>query len=214
MPRATKTRAESSQATRDALIEAGMAAFASEGLDAPSLDSICERAGYTRGAFYVHFKDRNDFIAAVMDGLTAGFMESMFGTPEEPTEITELVTRFAQAVTSGKYPLPGAVRLHHVLDACSRDPEVRARRAQLYRQAMDNVGASVRDGQQRGLVRRDVEAGQVGSLLVAIVLGIEVLTELEVPFGTMSAAGTILDLVRPVGQPEGSDAKRAGTRRR
>ncbi|MBM4360960.1 MAG: TetR family transcriptional regulator, partial [Deltaproteobacteria bacterium] len=59
MPRRGKSRAEASQETRDALIEAGMAAFASEGLDAPSLDSICERAGYTRGAFYVHFKDRN-----------------------------------------------------------------------------------------------------------------------------------------------------------
>lgn len=192
-----------------------MAAFASEGLDVPSLDSICERAGLTRGAFYVHFKDRSDFIAAVMDSLTSGFMESMFGTKEQPTEITELVTRFAQAVTSGKYPLPGSVRLHHVLDACARDEEVRARRAALYRQAMDNVGASVRDGQQRGLVRRDVEAGQVGSLLVAIVLGIEVLTELEVPFGTMSAAGTILDLVRPVAAPgDSGDGGRPRARRR
>lgn len=191
------SRAAASQETRDALIAAGMAAFASEGLDVPSLDSICERAGYTRGAFYVHFKDRSDFIAAVMDSLTAGFIESMFGSDDEPADIAEIVTRFAQAVTSGKYPIPGAVRLHHVLDACSRDPDVRKRRAELFRNAMDGVGASVREGQKSGHVRRDVEAGQVGALMIAIVLGIEVLTELRVPFGAMSAAGTILDLLKP-----------------
>ncbi len=189
-----------------------MAAFASEGLDVPSLDSICERAGYTRGAFYVHFKDRSDFIAAVMDSLTAGFIESMFGSGDQPADITEIVTRFAQAVTTGKYPIPGAVRLHHVLDACSRDPDVRKRRADLFRHAMDGVGASVREGQQRGLVRRDVEAGQVGSLMIAIVLGIEVLTELKVPFGAMSAAATILDLVRPLPTPEPAEEPRAKPR--
>lgn len=192
-----------------------MAAFASEGLDVPSLDSICERAGYTRGAFYVHFKDRSDFIAAVMDSLTAGFIESMFGSGDEPADIAEIVTRFAQAVTSGKYPIPGAVRLHHVLDACSRDPDVRKRRAELFRNAMDGVGASVREGQKSGHVRRDVEAGQVGALMIAIVLGIEVLTELRVPFGAMSAAGTILDLLKPTADglsEEPSQAKPRGKR--
>lgn len=212
MPRRPRPRAETSQETRDALIAAGMAAIASDGLDAPSLDSICARAGYTRGAFYVHFKDRGDFIAAVMDGLTAGFMETMFGAADRPADLAEIVTRFAQAVASGKYPLPGAVRLHHVLDACSRDGDVRARRAALYRRAMDNLGAAVRDGQEKGLVRHDVDAGQVGTLLLSVVLGIEVLTELHVPFGTMGAAATILDLVRP--QPETPAAPAARSPRR
>ena len=45
------TREETKQATRDALISAGMALFAEQGLDGPSLDAICDRAGFTRGAF-------------------------------------------------------------------------------------------------------------------------------------------------------------------
>lgn len=214
MPRrATKGRAEASLETREALLRAGMTAFADEGLDVPSLDSICERAGFTRGAFYVHFKDRQDFIAAVMDSLTAGFIDSMFGSKDQPSDITEIVTRFATAVTQGKYPIPGTVRLHHVLDACSRDKDIRERRASLYRSAMDVVGHSVREGQQAGTVRREVEAGQVGVLMLAIVLGIEVLTELKVPFGTMGAAATVLDLLR-VPTAEASDGTKAPTARK
>jgi AcrR family transcriptional regulator len=196
------------------LIAAGAAAFAEEGLDVPSLDSICERAGFTRGAFYVHFADRSEFIAAVMNSLTSRFMDSMFGAGAHRADLTETVTRFAQAVSAGKYPLPGAVRLHHVLEACSRVPAVRVRRASLYREAMDRVGAAVQDGQQRGHVRRDVDPGQVGALMVAIVLGIEVLTEIEVPFGTMGAAATMLDLLRSTAREGGGQAAPAKRRRR
>src|SRR5262252_1452795 len=59
-----KFRVASMQRTREALIQAGIELFAEKGLDAPSLDEICDRAGYTRGAFYVHFADRDEFVVA------------------------------------------------------------------------------------------------------------------------------------------------------
>jgi TetR/AcrR family transcriptional regulator, transcriptional repressor for nem operon len=210
-------RAASRQATREALIEAGIAAFASSGLDAPSLDSICERAGYTRGAFYVHFDDRDDFIVAVMDRLTEGFMESIFGSEEAPTDLPTLVSRFAQSVASGRYPIPGTVRLHHVLDACARSPVVRARRAKLMRDAMSAVAELARAGQRAGLLRGNVESGQLGVLLLAIALGIEVLTELQVPFDAAPAADTVLELVRAAGprvEPQPGRSRAAAARPR
>ena len=62
--------------TREALIQAGMAELAGQGLKQPSLDAICARAGFTRGAFYVHFEDREDFIAAVMERVLGGFLDA------------------------------------------------------------------------------------------------------------------------------------------
>src|SRR5262245_28250994 len=63
------------RATREALIRAGMAELARQGLQQASLDAICGRAGYTRGAFYVHFEDREDFVAAVMERVLSGFLD-------------------------------------------------------------------------------------------------------------------------------------------
>ena len=60
MAEPTRRRRETKQETREALISAALAEFAEHGFDAPSLDAICARAGYTRGAFYVHFRDRSD----------------------------------------------------------------------------------------------------------------------------------------------------------
>ncbi|HKA30465.1 MAG TPA: TetR/AcrR family transcriptional regulator, partial [Candidatus Binatia bacterium] len=68
------------QETRDALIAAGLEAFAEHGLDVPSLDAICSRAGFTRGAFYVHFKDRDDFVVAVMEHVLGGFLDAVIAT--------------------------------------------------------------------------------------------------------------------------------------
>jgi AcrR family transcriptional regulator len=56
--------------TREALITAGMELFAKHGLDKPRLDDICEHAGFTRGAFYVHFEDREPYSTSIIKGAT------------------------------------------------------------------------------------------------------------------------------------------------
>ncbi|MGH7328029.1 MAG: TetR family transcriptional regulator, partial [Polyangiaceae bacterium] len=72
MSKATKTRDATKIETRDALIAAGAMEFAEKGVDGPSLDGICARAGFTRGAFYVHFRDRDDLLVAVVDRVLVG----------------------------------------------------------------------------------------------------------------------------------------------
>src|SRR5580765_489599 len=76
----SKSRETAKQETREALIRAGMDLFGEQGLDTPSLDAICERAGFTRGAFYVHFRDRDDFLEAVMQETGASFLDAVLGT--------------------------------------------------------------------------------------------------------------------------------------
>ena len=63
------------KSTRQALLAGRAAELIEHGLDAPSLDAICARAGFTRGAFYVHFKDRDDFLVAVTDWALSGIVD-------------------------------------------------------------------------------------------------------------------------------------------
>lgn len=48
------------EATRRRLLEAAAQVFAEVGLDAASVEAICERAGFTRGAFYSNFETKDD----------------------------------------------------------------------------------------------------------------------------------------------------------
>ncbi len=56
---------ERSDATVEDLIRAGRALFAAEGYAGTSLDTVCERAGVTKGALYHHFAGKRQLFGAV-----------------------------------------------------------------------------------------------------------------------------------------------------
>lgn len=53
--------------TRERLLDAALALFAEHGVEATSIEAICEGADFTRGAFYSNFEDK----AALIDALSA-----------------------------------------------------------------------------------------------------------------------------------------------
>jgi AcrR family transcriptional regulator len=58
--------AEDTAATRAALVDAALFAFARDGVDRATLAGIAEAAGVTRGAVYHHFADKEALLGAVL----------------------------------------------------------------------------------------------------------------------------------------------------
>lgn len=181
-------------ATREALIAAGIELFGREGLDGPSLDAICARAGYTRGAFYVHFRDREDLLVAVMDRVGWAFLEQVFPSDRENEDLAAAVLRFVEAMASGSYPLtrPGGVRPHQLLQACARSPRIRERYVALVAASIERVEGLVGQGQQNGLCRADVRAQDVARWLLATVIGAQSMLELGVPLDAPGLAWSVM----------------------
>lgn len=61
------SRQERKARTRDQLIEAAAAVFASRGYEATSLDDVAAAAGYTKGAVYSNFRNKEDLFFALID---------------------------------------------------------------------------------------------------------------------------------------------------
>lgn len=169
-------REASKKETREALVSAGLAEFAERGIDAPSLDAICARAGYTRGAFYVHFRDRDEFLESVMERVFGAFLDAIIATGDSAHDLEQTVSRFADAVAlAGRRearPLALSIDLHRVLDACARSPALRNRFVAMLTGAADRVAAAASRGQEAGSVRPDVHAPALGSLLAMLALGV------------------------------------------
>jgi AcrR family transcriptional regulator len=193
------TRDETKQQTREALIDAATALFGELGLDAPSLDAICERAGFTRGAFYVHFRDRDDLVEAVMERVGAGFLDAILSTTEQDPDLTATAARFMNAVAAGEYPLmrDGGVRPHQLLDACARSKAIRERYVALANESVARLARVVAKSQARKSVRRDIDARATATTLLALIIGAQTMNDLGVPFDLAQTGATAMTLLSP-----------------
>ena len=202
-PRAAVTRDDAKLQTRAALVQAALELFGAQGLDVPSLDAICDRAGYTRGAFYVHFKTREDILVAVMDHVGALFLARMFeglgadaaaaatesaGGKKNARRVHHAVRRFVDMVGSGAYPLMATagkgplVRPHQLLDACARSAVVRERYRELVQMSLGAIAELVRGDQEDGEIRKDIAPEMVASMAMALVVGAQTMADLGMPF--------------------------------
>lgn len=174
-----KSRELSKQETREALIRAGMATFEEQGVDIPSLDSICARAGFTRGAFYVHFKDRDDFLGAVIDRVISDFVASVIASRGTGDDLAQTIDRFLSTAAAGKLPLAGQHRLvaHLMSRGVQRADRMRNRFRAMLEGAITLLSQAAENGRRAGKVGTDVPPEMVATIFVALALGLMTLLD-------------------------------------
>lgn len=92
-------------------MDAAFEVFAEVGLDAASVEAICDRAGFTRGAFYSNFESKDelflDLVSEVaeqkLEAVTARIREMHDSgmVPSRPAEIVEQVVTVAMDTRQG-----------------------------------------------------------------------------------------------------------------
>jgi AcrR family transcriptional regulator len=110
-----RTQAQRREETREQLLTAAARVFAKEGFHATSLDAIAEEAGFSRGAVYYNFADKEELFLVLLDERCA----------ERSQDLRELLpagTDDDVAATSRLAQLAAA----HAHDAMTGDPEWRA----------------------------------------------------------------------------------------
>ena len=198
--RVAATREQQKEETRRAFVSAAEALFCEKGLETPSLDEISERAGYTRGAFYVHFRDRDELVAAVIETSTVMLLDALVATGDEANDFERTIDFFVTAVESGVYPIPGVLYSHQVLQACARSEKIRERYVAAVTGAARRVAEAARHGQAAGTVRQDVDADEIGLILIGLVMSVETLVEVKFPLNVRKTAEALKKLLLTSGR--------------
>jgi AcrR family transcriptional regulator len=185
----SEVRTARKQDTRRALIEAAVRLFLEHGTEAPSLAAICEEAGCTRGAFYVHFKTREELIVAAMERSLGDFMNRILAT-NAANDDAGFVDAFLAAITTGS-PHVGAasLRFHHLLDACARYPAIRQR----YLTIVDATQETIR---ARLAARKVPDPAARASVIAAIAMGLLAHVDLERPIEPAGVRKVVRELLR------------------
>lgn len=126
------------EATRRRLVEAAIEEFASFGIDATSVEQLCEKAGFTRGAFYSNFASKDELCLAILEYQRDRVVEAVTST-------------FGQAPVDADMEWVSDVALSRFLQIIAPDEPHRRTLAELHQRAVRNPDfgrtAAVIDGE-------------------------------------------------------------------
>ncbi|CAM4156940.1 TetR/AcrR family transcriptional regulator [Nocardia ninae] len=120
--RVTRRRAE----TRERLLTAAYEAFAEEGFGKATVERVCERAGFTRGAFYSNFGSLDELFLAMWEQRSAAMLADvqrlLDDIPVGGTDVRTSIERLERAVPidEGWYRITAEFTTHAL-----RNPELR-----------------------------------------------------------------------------------------
>src|SRR3984893_5327931 len=90
--RQRSTQAERSARSRSALLESAARGLSRYGYGNLVLEEVAREAGYTRGALYHQFKDKEDLALAVIEWVNENWIREVGGpAKEEPDPVAELI---------------------------------------------------------------------------------------------------------------------------
>lgn len=173
--------------TQDKLLDAAIAVFAEKGVLGASVEEICERAGFTRGAFYSNFDSKDELCVAVLrrkgeEVLRAArrATDSVPGERIEPRSVDEVI-RHAVSVFQAGHPIDrewllarNEMRLYALRNPSIREPLLSVE------QSLDELLIAAIGGVvERQAARLTIPLGQLTTLLNAYyeAISIEALME-------------------------------------
>ncbi len=175
MTDATAVTSRRREATRAKLLDAAAQVFAEVGLDAASVEAICERAGFTRGAFYSNFETKDELFLELagrvarsrVDGVRerVALLEREGGALAAGGDPFEIVQQVLDVSGDDRLAilLMSEIRIHALRDAklatafLAQDAEMRASVAQI----ITDIGAA-------GLISFRLPADDVARLMLTV----------------------------------------------
>lgn len=214
-------RVEQQARTRAALIDAAAAAFAERGVHGASVEDICARAGFSRGAFYSNFERKEDLLMAVLDArerqdvaeITALFADD----PDPVTFVDRLRTRVEVPAALDAHLLATELRAHAL-----RDPAARERLAAFDRRQRDHYRRAIEHLLRQTGTAAPADLDLLALIAQSVIDGIALRSRLDPDLGPhtdLDALALLLDALTALGarrsdgsvdEPDERGAGRAG----
>ena len=160
--------------TRAQIVDAGARLFSLHGYAATGLGELLGTLGLSKGAFYHHFRSKNDLLLAVLALLRQGYERELLGPinngggGEEPVQA--LLGRLVELNESGQW-LNCRLLARLAQETAHRPDPVAQQVADLLEWWLGACASLIVRGQTAGSVRTDMPAGQLARLLVYAWLG-------------------------------------------
>ena len=168
-------RAERPEPSRQHLLAAAIDCFARFGYQGASIDRIARHAGVTKGALYYHFRDKEELLSEAVSGRIGEFEQFVLAEVGPADDTLASLKRVIDACF-----FHATVSNHRrfiitlMVEALDTNPQLSAKFQRVLRRMRSFLADVVRRGQERGVVRRDVEPEDTAVVIAGAIMGAEI----------------------------------------
>jgi AcrR family transcriptional regulator len=160
--------------TRDKLMHAATAVFAERGIIGASVEEICEAAGFTRGAFYSNFADKDALVLAlIQQGIqfqyaaaeqAIGDMKNAPGDLEPAELVSRVLADFEAAGQTGR---EAVLTQQELMLHAAREPSLRGPYLEFADACAQQMGTLITDAMTYGKLEFTLPVADATELLIA-----------------------------------------------
>lgn len=176
----TGTATRSRENTRARLLDAAAQVFAEVGLDGAAVEAVCERAGFTRGAFYSNFESKDELFLELCGRTGAERIAAVSARVEELRaagaldEGCDVVLLVQQVMDTGDDDRLGVMLHSEIRIRALRDPALSAAYLQQERAILDAIARIIQDVVDAGPLALRVPADVAARMLMIVWEGMTV----------------------------------------
>ena len=157
------------EATVERLLDAALETFAELGFAAASVEDVCRRGGFTRGAFYSSFRSKEELFAALITRESARNLararERLAGVEDEADPVTAAVDRCVSTFRADRTWV--LVHTEYLLQA-ARSPEAATVLRRQSAAVLDDLAGFITEVAGRAGIGLAVPAGRLARMVVAL----------------------------------------------
>lgn len=150
---------------RELILDAAIMVFARSGYHGSRISDIAREAGIAYGLVYHYFKNKEEILRSIFEQRWSGFLEALEEIAGRPGSAEDRLLAVAELILNAYRVRPEWVRVLVIeIQRSARFAEPGQMRA--FGQLFSVVGRIIRDGQQRGELRTDLDPSIAGHVLV------------------------------------------------
>jgi len=155
--------------TREILLQAAFREVYRLGFQSAGTDTMLAGTGITRGALYYHFESKEALGYAIVEEVIAGFTRDKWLRPlRNSTDPIETLIGIVQGTSVRSEDVRYGCPLNNLAQEMSPlDEHFRKRLARVFHDWKKSITLALLKGQSQGTVRRDLDARQTASFLIA-----------------------------------------------
>ncbi|WP_410788164.1 TetR/AcrR family transcriptional regulator [Kribbella sp. C-35] len=189
MPR--MTRAESQARTRETLVATATALFLRDGYAATSLEKVADEAGYSKGAVYSNFRNKDELCLAVVDAIRTDQAHRMALALEGAKTLDAMLKAFQRWADATIGDVAWTVFEVEFATRARQDEQVRRGLAERNAQIRDAVAALLTEHAEAFGIELPMPAEDCATALLSLGVGLGVQRAIDPGVGVAVLPGVI-----------------------